>query len=89
MDLKIESGDELIKQMLKDILVGLKVKLVQPVLEENLKMARKIEALKEQDRDNAAELKERLAELEAKVQQVPLIILAAIRDAINQAGGES
>lgn len=88
MDLKLEkAGDELVQQMLRDILVGLRTKLVQPVLEENLRIAGRLEELKEQDRAGVAELAQRLEALENKVQQVPLVILAALRDAINQAGG--
>lgn len=86
--LKVEkAGDELIQQMLRDILVGLRTKLVQPVLEENLRIAGRLEELKAQDRAGLTELMERLEALENKVQQVPLAILAALRDAINQAGG--
>lgn len=86
--LKVEkAGDELIQQMLRDILLGLRTKLVQPVLEENLRIAGRLEELKTQDRAGLEELIERLEALENKVQQVPLAILAALRDAINQAGG--
>lgn len=93
MELKLEkdhvekSSDQLIQQMLTDILAGLRAKLVQPVLEENKKIAGRLEELKAQDRAGVAELLERLEALEGKVQQVPLAILAALRDAINQAGG--
>lgn len=95
MELKLDrpgvekAGDELIQQMLRDILAGLRAKLVQPVLEENLRIAGRLEELKAQDRAGVAELAERLEALESKVQQVPLVILAALRDAINQAGGGS
>lgn len=88
MDLKLDkAGDDLIQQMLRDILAGLRTKLIQPVLEENLRIAGRLEELKEQDRAAAAELIRRLEALENKVQQAPLVILAALRDAINQAGG--
>lgn len=82
-----KTGEELIQQMLYDILSGLKTKLVQPLWDKNLKIADRLEELKEQDRAGMAELKERLAVLEDKVQQMPLTVLAALRDAINQAGG--
>jgi len=82
-----KTGEQLIQQMLYDILSGLKTKLVQPLLEKNLKIADRLEELKEQDRAGIAELKERLVVLEDKVQQMPLTILAALRDAINQTGG--
>jgi galactokinase len=83
------SGDELIQQLLKDILSGLKKKMVQPVLEENQRVAERLEALKAEDRAMMEELKERLEVLEDRVQQVPLMILAALRDAISQTGGGS
>ncbi|MCL6635112.1 MAG: hypothetical protein K6T29_05010 [Peptococcaceae bacterium] len=81
------TGDQVIQQMLGDILAGLKAKLVRPVLEENLKIAARLEEMMVQDRATVARLMERLEALEEKVQQVPLAILASLRDAINQAGG--
>ena len=83
------AGDELIQQLIKDILSGLKKKMVQPVLEENQKIAGRLEVLKAEDRAMMKELKERLEALEDKVQQIPLMILAALRDAISQVGGGS
>lgn len=82
-----KAGDDLIQQMLLDILAGLKAKLVQPVLEENIRISGRLEELKVQERARVMELLERLEALENKVQQVPLVILSALRDAINQAGG--
>jgi hypothetical protein len=83
------ASDDLIQQLLRDILSGLKKKMVQPVLEENQKIAGRLEALKAEDQALLKELKERLEALENKVQQIPLVILAALRDAISQAGGGS
>ena len=82
-----QAGDELIQQLLKDILSGLKKKMVQPVLEENKRIAERLEVLKAEDRAIMKELKERLDVLEAKVQQIHLMILAALRDAISQDSG--
>jgi len=82
-----KTGDELIRQMLSDILTGLKTKMVQPVLEENYKIASQLKELKTLEQSDIAELKEKLAELDARIQQVPLVILSSFRDAINQAGG--
>ena len=45
-----QAGDELIQQLLKDILSGLKKKMVQPVLEENKRIAERLEVLKAEDR---------------------------------------
>lgn len=95
MEVKLEvpkmenTGDELIQQLLVDILTGLKKKLVHPLLEGNQKLAGRLEELKAQDAAGVAELMERLEALESRVQQVPLVILSAIRDAINEAGGGS
>ena len=80
------ASDDLIQQLLRDILSGLKKKMVQPVLEENQKIAGRLEALKAEDQALLKELKERLEALENKVQQIPLVILAALRDAISQIG---
>lgn len=93
MTLKLEgfktenASDELIQQLMFDILTGLKKKLVQPLHEGNRQLAYKLEEIKAQDQAGVAELAERMESLEKKVQQVPFIILSAIRDAINEAGG--
>ena len=80
-------SDELFQQILQDIMAGLRQKMVQPVLEENKKLASSLEQFREEDRAAIRELLQRLEELENKIQQIPLLILAALRDAINQAGG--
>lgn len=93
MELKLDEvkgghqSDELFQQILKDIMIGLRKKMIQPVLEENNKLACSLEQFREEDRVTKRELLERLETLENKIQQVPLVILAALRDAINQAGG--
>ncbi|MDD4168835.1 MAG: hypothetical protein PHD36_01000 [Desulfotomaculaceae bacterium] len=92
MDIKLENmsgernGDVLIRQMLAEILTGLKIKLVQPVLEENNKIAGQLKDLQEQEQKDIAALKENLAALDVRMQQLPLVILTALRDAINQVG---
>ncbi|MDD4237438.1 MAG: hypothetical protein PHT62_02600 [Desulfotomaculaceae bacterium] len=82
-------SDELFQEILKDIMAGLRKKMVQPVLEENKKLASSLEQFREEDRAAIRELLQRLEALENKIQQVPLVILAALRDAINQSGGGS
>lgn len=84
-----QTGDELIGQMLADILSGLKTKMILPVLEENYKIASQLKELIALEQAEMSELKEKIAELDARIQQVPLVILQSFRDAINQAGGES
>ncbi len=95
MELKISgvvaerAGDELIQNMLEDILVGLKKKMVLPVVEGNIRLAGRIDELESQNRSGLTDLAGRLEALEGEVRQLPLVILAALRDAINQAGGEN
>ena len=74
--------------LITDILVGLKGKFVEPVLEENERLLNMLEELKKQDQESTAELKERVALLENKIEEIPLLVLTAIRDAINQASEE-
>lgn len=82
-----KTGDELIQKMLGDILIGLKAKMVQPVIDGNIKIASRLEELEAGNRVRIAEILERLEALEGEVQKLPLVILTAMRDAINQAGG--
>lgn len=82
-----KSSDELIQKMLTDILLGLKTRLVQPVMEGNSIISGRLDELEVQNRASVAELMERIQALEKEVQRLPLVILAALRDAINQAGG--
>jgi hypothetical protein len=77
--------DNEMQGILTDILIGLKGKFVQPVLDENGRVLNMLEDLKRQDREGMADLKERVALLEQKIEEIPLLVLTAIRDAINQA----
>lgn len=81
-------SDEAIQAIMKDILLGLKAKMVQPVLDESKRLAASVRELKELQQTDFAELKRKITELEAKVEQSPIMVLGAIRDAINQTGGE-
>ncbi|MFX4261892.1 hypothetical protein ACOBQJ_06795 [Pelotomaculum propionicicum] len=82
-----KAGDELIQKMLGDILFGLKAKMVQPVIDGNTKITSRLEEFEAGNRVRIAEILDRLETLESEVQKLPLVILTAIRDAINQAGG--
>ncbi|KAF1084471.1 hypothetical protein SPSYN_02249 [Sporotomaculum syntrophicum] len=77
--------DNEMQGVITDILVGLKGKFVQPVLDENGRLLNMLEELKRQDQEGMAELKERVALLEQKIEEIPLLVLSAIRDAINEA----
>ena len=72
--------------IMKDILVGLKDKFVKPVLEENNRLTIKIEDLKEREQLHFQELLDKIRELEQKIEQAPVKILEAIRNAIEQSG---
>lgn len=101
MELKPEAqekpgSDEQVRKMLRDILYGLKAKMVQPVIEENWKLSAQMVDLKEEGRtwkaemnNQLVEIMERLAALEAGLREVPILVLSSIRDAIDQTGGDS
>ncbi len=83
-----KKNDEL-QEILGDILLGLKEKFVQPVLKENRRLFETLEEMKKVDRAGIEDLKERVTRLEQKVDEIPLLVLTSIRDAINQAAGEA
>lgn len=84
----LKGQDESLHLVLTEILAGLKYKFVQPVLNENTRLLQTLEELKVQDRAGMDELKERVQRLEQKVDEIPLLVLTALRDAINQASQE-
>jgi len=84
----VNDQSEDMHEILTDILQKLRAKFVQPVLKENNRLLNVMEELKQQDRAGIEELKGRVAQLEQKVEEIPLLVLTAIRDAINQASGE-
>jgi polyhydroxyalkanoate synthesis regulator phasin len=75
---------DLAQSLMKDILTGLKQKFVQPIIDENRKLDRSLRDLKDLQSVEMENLKQRVAELEKKVEQTPTLVLTAIRDAINQ-----
>ena len=75
-----------IQLVMKDILVGLKTKFIKPILDENNSLALKFEDLKESEQLHFQELLDKIHDLEQKIDQSPLIILEAIRSAIEQSG---
>lgn len=81
-----DQNDEL-QDILGDILKGLQNKFVRPVLNENSRLLTVLEEMKKTDRAGIEDLKERVIRLEQKVDEIPLLVLTSIRDAINQASG--
>ncbi len=78
--------DDVLMKLTQDIMKGAKIRLVEPVVAENRRLAEMLQALQKQEKDEFAHIKVRLDLLEQSVQQIPVLILAAISDAINQAG---
>ncbi len=69
--------EETIQELIKEVLAGLKNKMIQPIREENKELASAI-----------ASLEEKIAYLEQKIEASPVAMLAALRDAINNVKGE-
>ncbi|ACV62588.1 hypothetical protein Dtox_1731 [Desulfofarcimen acetoxidans DSM 771] len=72
--------------VMKDILVGLKLKFVKPILEDNNRTVSKLEDFKEREDLHFQQVLNKINELEKKIDQCPVLILEAIRNAIEQAG---
>jgi len=75
------------QQLLTEILLGLKEKFIQPLVNENKRLAVAINQKAEKDDKIIQELIERVDRLEKKLEENPVTVLSAIRDAINQSNG--
>lgn len=75
------------QQLLLEILSGLKEKFLQPLMNENKRLTSAINKKSEKDDKVLAELIERVERLERKIEDNPITVLSAIRDAINQSNG--
>ena len=64
-------------ELIKEVLTGLKNKMLEPIKEENREMALAIQSLQE-----------KITCLERKIEESPVTMLAALRDAINNVRGE-
>lgn len=69
--------EETIQELIKEVLTGLKNKLLQPIKDENREMALAIQSLQE-----------KISYLERKIEESPVVMLAALRDAIENVRGE-
>lgn len=81
-----DSQDGVLQGLMSDIVKGVKTKLVEPVIGENRKLGILLEELHNKDQKEFADISARLDRLEAAVRETPLLVLAAIKEAINQAG---
>lgn len=75
------------QQLLLEILTGLKEKFFQPLVNENKRLASAINKKSEHEEKILADLIERVEHLERKIEENPITVLSAIRDAINQSNG--
>lgn len=84
----IQGGDqdEALRILMADIIRGARAKMVDPVIGESRKLAAMMGDLHNQERQELEKIKARIDRLEEAVQATPLILLAAIKEAINQAG---
>lgn len=69
--------EETIQELIKEVLTGLKNKMLEPIKEENREMALAIQSLQE-----------KITYLERKIEESPVVMLTALRDAINNVRGE-
>lgn len=80
--------DEIIQRIMKEILTGLREKLTQPIIGELNRLAATVSELQEQQVTFYRETRELINRLESRVNETPLIMLTALRDAIQQAEQE-
>lgn len=81
--------EETINVLMRDIARGAKARLVDPLLEEERRLGAMLSGFQAQTGKDFQDIRQRLDRLEESIQQVPFLILSAIRDAISQAGVDS
>ncbi|MCL6612027.1 MAG: hypothetical protein K6T66_10870 [Peptococcaceae bacterium] len=84
----IQGGDQdgTLQELMTDIVKGVKAKLVEPLISENRKLAGMLGELRQQEQQEFAEIKASIGRLEEAVRETPLLLLAAIKEAVNRAG---
>jgi len=82
----IPGNDQDLQILMNDIVRGARAKMVEPVISENRKLGDLVEELHGKEQRELEAIKERLERLEEAVRAAPVILLNAIREAINQAG---
>lgn len=78
--------DEAMQGLMSDIVKGVRVKLVDPVIGESRKLSAMLGEQHSRDQQEFAQIKARLDRLEEVLRETPLLLLAAIKEAINKAG---
>ena len=82
----IPVNDQDLQILMNDIVRGARAKTVEPVISENRKLGDLVEELHGKNQRELEAIRERLERLEEAVRATPVILLNAIREAINQAG---
>ncbi|HBV99079.1 MAG: hypothetical protein JL50_18480 [Peptococcaceae bacterium BICA1-7] len=82
----IPVNDQDLQILMNDIVRGARAKMVEPVISENRKLGDLVEELHGKNQRELEAIRERLERLEEAVRATPVILLNAIREAINQAG---
>lgn len=82
----IPGNDQDLQILMNDIVRGARAKMVDPLISENRKLGDLVEELHGKEQRELEAIKERLERLEETVRATPVILLNAIREAINQAG---
>jgi DnaJ-domain-containing protein 1 len=85
MSVRQTAQDEAIQALMKEILVTLREKLLQPFVQEINQLAHAIGELQEQQTAFYRETRELINQLENRVTETPLVTLTALRNAIQQA----
>jgi uncharacterized protein (DUF3084 family) len=85
MSARQTTRDEALQALMKEILLAMREKLLQPLTQEMNRLARNISEMQEQQAAFYREIKEQLGQLETRVTEAPLVTLTALRDAIHQA----
>ncbi|MGB9803517.1 hypothetical protein [Desulfofundulus sp.] len=85
MSIRQTVQDEALQALMKEILVALREKLVEPFSQEINRLARALGELQEQQAAFYRETRELMNQLENRVTETPLVTLTALRDAIQQA----
>ncbi|RKO67639.1 hypothetical protein [Desulfofundulus salinus] len=85
MSVRQTAQDEAIQALMKEILVALREKLLQPFVQEINQLSRAVGELQEQQTAFYRETRELINQLENRVTETPLVTLTALRDAIQQA----
>lgn len=73
-------GNEPLQALIREIMLAVKEKLTRPILEETQRLSREVEKIQERQ----LQTQTMLNNLQERIQENPLLILSALREAINR-----